>query len=47
LDGLLADMPLESVPVTLGGSLPIDTWGFDFDINPGGMLYISFSGQTS
>ena len=36
MDELMKDIPFESIPQSLGGSLPNDHWGFDFDISPTG-----------
>lgn len=36
MDDLLKEIPLDSIPSSLGGGLPNDSWGFEFDTSPTG-----------
>lgn len=31
-------MPIESIPVTMGGKLPVESWSYDFDTKSGGLF---------
>lgn len=38
MDELLKEVPIESIPVTMGGKLPVESWSYEFDTAPGGLF---------
>jgi hypothetical protein len=36
IEEMSKDIPFESIPSSLGGGLPMDNWGFEFDTSSEG-----------